>query len=732
MAAKRPPKAPKSPIFMSPAAQDAAGPDDPVDLESAGILPLDPDGPNSYGAWRAAIKKAQQTIEDLQGAWDSRQREYMQDTSLKRTGARDHLKIPACYTYTEQKKSQLVAQLPRLVVTAKTPESVTAAPLVQAVMNDLVSMAQPDGVDAMAMLRSILHDALVPSGIFACHIGYEMIADGTKSMQTGTQPPDPMNPGAPPEPIMEDVPNVVFERYFMDRITPSKLLIFDDRTDSADYDRADRTGFEFVLDLNLSKLKWPTIPDEFEGMVGDDKHVINADADEHRDQRPESRHVVRGWQLYYRTAVFDPTVKHPYKQRSLVLIEGLKRPVFHKDAPYQWENTDGTLGGMVGFPLHIGALRCISDSAFPPSDTAFAMDLFQEVSEGSSLMRQNRKRSVPQRVANSATMEETDLGKFEKGDTQAIIPLGGKNFQDGKFVGVQPVELAHLPQEDFTFFQIATRGLQDVYGLGAAPTGALPEGTASTSATQAGAAQSSSASRVGLDRNVLMAWYARACEKLLPLVQHFMTTPQYVNLLGPNDAMSLTQWTKDNIQGKFAFSVLPNSSVDLSEQRQEEMTWYTVAARAPDINRRALDTEMVRAFGKDPAQLIMPPPPPPPPKPELPKGMNFAIDEKLNPLAPAFPMILSMLKQWGWQFDPQMIADMQKQTMEAGMPPTAVGNVQNGVVLPPPPGIPGAPPPGAPPNVQPQNGGAVERAEPIDKHVSDVKGALPGPQIGPH
>ncbi len=113
--------------------------------------------------------------------------------------------------------------------------------------------------------------------------------------------------------------------------------------------------------------------------------------------------------------------------------------------------------------------------------------------------------------------------------------------------------------------------------------------------------------------------------------------------------------------------------------------------------------------------------------------MNFAIDEKLNPLAPVFPLIISMLEQWGWTIDPKTIADMQKQTMNAGMPPTAVGNVQDGVVLPSPPGpaLGGGPLP-ALPSAAPQNGGAVERVEPIDKHIAGTKGALPGPQVGPH
>ncbi len=600
---------------MSPASQaeDAPDPDeqDPSENPDYAILPLDDDGPNSYAAWKGAIDKAQQTITDLLPAWDARQRQYLNDTHLAPKGSRDHLKIPACYTYTEQKKSQLVAQLPRLVVTAKRPDSAAAAPLVQAIMNHLVSMPQPEGVDAMAMLRQVQHDALVPSGIFGCHIGYEMVQDGTKTMQTGTQPPPPPDPLAPPgtpppdgEPLMTEVPNVVYERYFMDRITMAKALIPDGFDQSVDYDRAPWLGFEFIDDLNLARVLWPVIPDDFEGLVGEDRHVINADGEEHRSTAPDRRKLVKGWQIYYRTAIFDPTEKHPYKFRKLVLIQGLKKPVCHEDSKYQWLEPDGTLGGMIGFPIHFGALKCVSDSAFPPSDTAFAMDLFQEINEGTSLMRQNRKRNVPQRVANKATMKEDDLSGFEKGITQAIIPVSAPNFIDGKFVGIQAVDQSHFPQENFSFFSIATRGLQETYGLGAAPTGALPEGTASTSATQAGAAQTSSASRVGLDRNVLMAWYARACEKLLPLVQRFMTTPQYVNLLGPNDAMVLTQWTKDNIQGKFAFSVLPNSSVDLTEQRQEEMSWYAIAAKSENVNRRELDIELTRAFGKDPARII--------------------------------------------------------------------------------------------------------------------------------
>jgi hypothetical protein len=732
-------------LFMSNAPQPAL-PDTPDETDTPAetpatddVIPLPAKGPNSYKEWLSRIKQSQKTIEELQPEWDRNQRRYL----LKKRSSQheEELLVPSLFTNVEQKKSQLTAQNPYVVVRPQHPDSAQAAPLMEAVINEQLGAAQPYGVDVMVMFEEVLSDALVPSGIFACHVGYESFIDGTKEVQTGTKPdpkwvappPAPVMPGMPPAPppqppmvpVMTTIPNVVFERYYMDRLSPSKLLIPEDFRQS-DYDRAAWLGFEFTMDFYLAKRKWKAIPDDFDSFADDDDRLINADGDG-RSKVSDKRKMVRGWMIYYHSAVFDKSVVHPYAQRCLVLLEGLKdKPVYHKDSPFQWQNDDKSLGGMMGFPVHIGALRYVSDSCFPPSDASMSRYQDEEISDGRSMMKLQRKRNIPMRLANVSTLKEGGLSKVERGIWGAVIPLDGEAFADGA-MPIKDVQQTTYPQENFTFDNLANRDNQATWGLGAAPGGSIPQGTASTSATQSGAAQASSASRIGRERNKLMGWYARACEKLAVLYQHFMTDDQYVQMLGPDGAKVLTAWNKESIQGKFGFSILPNSSIDLSEQRSEELQWYNMVAKSPDIDHRALDTELVKSFGRDPAKLITPPQPPPTPKPELPHGITLNLDDKaLNPLNPSFPLIISLLALAGVNIPATAVAQAQKQAAATGLPTAASGDVVNGQVPPPPP-APGAPlAPGAPPGPVLQHAGAP-KADVVDAHQFDRSGALNGP-----
>jgi hypothetical protein len=728
----------------TPTKKKATSPDD--------VLPMSAKGPNSLAEWRSRIKQSQTVIEDLQPLWDGNARRY----AVKKRSTQDteEILVPTIFKNVEQKKSQLMAQTPHVVVTPQHPDSVAAAPLFEAVLNERLAAPAPYGVDLMTAMEECLSDLLVPAGLCALHIGYEPTIDGVKEVQTGTKPdpswtpPDPATlppvlPGMPPPPppqppmvpVMATIPNVIFEKYYMDRLSPSKLLIPEEFTGS-DFDRAAWLGFEGILDFPLAKRKWPKAPwDDFDSFVSSDDHLINADGDG-RSQMTAPRKRVRYYLIYYRTAVFDKTVAHPYAMRLLVLVDGMKdTPACHQDSPFQWKNDDGSLGGMLGFPVHVGGLRYVSDSAYPPSDAT--MDRWQadEIDDGRSMMKLQRRRNIPVRLGDESKLGEGGVAKLEKGIWQSIILLKADAFADGQ-MPIKDVQQAAFPQENFTFDTLANRDSQATWGLGSAPGGSIPSGTASTSATQSSAAQASSASRIGRERNRLMTFLARGIEKLSILYQRFLTDDQYVQMIGPDGAQTLVAYNKSHIIGKFGFRILENSSVDQAEMRNDELQWYNLVSKSPSINHQALDMELVKSMGRDPAKLILPPQPPPPPAPALPHGIALSVDEKsLNPLNPAFPIVIALLKAAGVVIPDQAIAQAQSQSAKTGLPTADAGNVSGGQVPPPPPPMPppggpmppgpGAPPPGGP---QLQHDGAP-KANVVDDHAFQRSGALNGPKV---
>lgn len=744
----------------SPESNEDVDTQQPLEEGAEEVLPLPESGPNSYENWVARLEQAKKTNEDkLEKSGDANQRRY--ENKFRRGGDLQHTEdmlVPSTYSRIEQKKSSLIAQNPYVNVSAKHPNAVGVAPLMEAVINDVLGAPQPDGVDAWTMLRECIHDELVPGGFMACHIGYEAFIppNAPKKTITLTPPtkPDPtwtppvLPPGQspmpgqqlPPQPPMvpntAEVDNIIFERYYMDRISVRKILWSDDFHGS-DYDRSPWVAFHGNIEAHKARIKWK-LPDDFDVYAEMDKDLVCANDNKIHGDKLKQYHF---YQIYYLTSVFDKTEVHPYKIRSLVLVDGIKEAVYHKDCDFQWENEDGTLGGMIGYPLHIGSLRAISDDAFPSSDAEMWKYQDEEISEGSTDMKLQRKGNVPGRAANLSLMKETGLGKLERGIYQAISSFPKEAFhpETGAFIGIQSIPQAPYAQENFAFADRAARQMDDAAGLGSAPGGSIPTGTASTSATQAGAADSASGSRIGLERNVFYHWYARAVQKLSVLLQHFMDTDQYVSMLDDTGAKVLQQWNKNNIQGRFTFEIEHNSSIDQAEQRNEYMQWYNLAAKDPLFNQKNLRIGLIRTFGKDPATMLAPPPPnPPPPPPALPKGVTIGLKgSDLNPLSPQSPEVLALLKDGGIAMPDAAVQAAQVQAAHTGLPVAG-----SGTPPPPPPPMPAGVPPGqgpggAPPPlpIGPQVGTvpppieAGPTANKVDKHAHDRDNAapLPGP-----
>jgi hypothetical protein len=738
-------------LFMRASQPDDDEDSGPETEDASEVLPLPDSGPNSYANWLARIERAKEVNEDkLEKSGDANQRRY---NNQKRTGQHDNeMLVPSTFSRIESKKSLLIAQNPFVNVSAKHPNAVAVAPLMEAVINDFLGAPVPEGVDAFTMFRECLHDTLVPAGFWAAHIFYEAFIPPdapTKEVQIGTKP-DPkwvppdlstLPPGQPPPqppqvPNMETVPNVVFEQYHMDRVSPRKVL-WSDTFHGSDYDRSPWVGYHDNMDFYKGKVKWK-LPDDFDTFAGPDTDLVDADPKVTGDKHKQ----IHFTQIYYYASQYDKTVTHPYQIRSLVLVDGIEGAVYHKDLDFQWRDEDGVLGGMVGFPLHIGSLRAVSDSAFPQPDATMWKYQDTEISDGRTDMKMQRRGSVPTRAANIGLLKEGGLGKLERGIYQGILPFPAECFGDGgKFIRVDVVPQAQFPQINMDFDSISNRDMDAVAGLGSAPSGSIPSGTTSTSATQAGAAQSASGSRIGLERNVLYHWYARAVQKLSVLLQHFMTESQFVTMLDDNGAKQLVEWSKDNIQGRFTFEIEGNSSVDQSEQRNEFMQWYNLVGKDPLMDHKKLDMALCRVFGKNPQDFLAPPPPAPePPKPALPHGITLTLKgSDCNPLSPEWPILLALLEAAGIALPPAVLQAAQAQAAHTGLPVAATGQQPPpppGPMLPPKnPGGPGAPPPLP---IGPQVGqpvpehGSADKASPIDKHAEDRTGNLPGPHILSH
>lgn len=694
-------------------------------------LPLeadDRDGFNTLSSWWSRVEASKELIDTLKSDWDKNVDNYQVVTT---SGLQDgQVVVPKAYSRTETKKAALYFQTPQVVLEPMLPGLEGATPVYEAVLNHILGA---DGVNVKTAVDECLSDALIASGVFGVKIGYETTVDGTKQVQVGEQPdpnwqPTPEQvmaaqlgvapmPQPPMIPQMADVPNIIAERYIFERISPVKILIPRDFK-SSDYDKAPWLGFEFVMDFAVAQRAF-NLPPDFKGFIGeDDRRLGKTDSQD----RPSTKQI-RGYEIYYKANVFDPNIKHPDHQRLLVLIEGLDEPAIHRDSPYQQFNPDGSISGMPGFPVHLGTLRTLPDSAYVTSDVGMGKFQVDELSQGRTQMNLQRRRSIPMRVAELAGVGGVEgLAKLEKNIYQGIIPLDSIDPMP-----IKEVPLAHFPQENFNFDNLANRDLDEVWGLGSNPGGSL--NPTNRTATEIAVASNNSSTRLQKERGRLLDWFIRGVEKLGALIQMFADEPDYVQIVGDSGAKRLQQWDKTTIAGKYAFRIKPNTSdpVDLAQERQQFLQMYNLAANSPFVNRQELDAELLRKFDLDPARFAKKPEPPQP-KPKDEPRVSVSIDENgLDPLQPAFPVVVEILRSQGVQISDQAVQAAQQHVAQFGMPPAQATPAQQQ----PPQGPPQGGGPSGPPQGPPQRpNGAATPVQPINKHATDVTGKRTGPEPG--
>lgn len=618
------------------------------------ILPLAPTGKNSLQSWRARIKAAQDKLDPVIQAGKVNVQRY-RGKVLKVVPTDDTVVVPLDFAYVEQKKATLFPRSPDVIVLEKQPQFATAAPIVQAVINEMMS---PDEMYAARMMEEVLFDVLCPTGFAITKIGYESIVDGQKPVQVGMQPapPDPMT-GQPPidpqtqqpqmVPKFETVPNIVYESYYWKRLSPARAIIPADFHGS-DFNEADFLGWEYFEDADPDDAS--TRPIKQGGGELEVQHLLTDDDTKALSYALPSRR--RCVELWYKGSRFDKTVKHPELIRQLIIKDGDDAPAVHRDSPYQRWQPDGTYIGMCGFPLHVLTLRYVADSAYPPSDCTMSRNQIDEVSRGRTQMIQQRKRSVPLRWVNINGMSPEDIDKITKGEVQGLIPLTAPG--DSLIGQIAP---AVFPRERFEFDKIAKDDAQSVWALQVRGTDENPDRTA----TEAGIKQTATTDRMEKERRRLYEqFYLGGVRKALALKQLFADDGGYVRIVGMDGVTRLQAWDRTHIQGQFAFSIKTDSMMrqDAADLRQQEANWINFSGKSPFINQQENWRQAAEVWGKDPSRLVTAPPPPHPPP------ANSSI--QLRPqdfIGPTGPIAVELAKAVGIVISPQAL--QQSQTLEA-------------------------------------------------------------------
>jgi hypothetical protein len=672
------------------------------------------------GAWMNRIKASESVVEQLSIGWKANVRAYM--GKVLGVAPRDHVvNVPLEYSYVEQKKSQLVFQVPELHLKPKNPQSAPAVPTFQAAVNHELG---PDNADAPTLIDEMATDVLL-CGIAGSKIGYSAEIRTRKVPVMEPAPPDPMTrlppsdrqTGAPQqvqaqrpvmspdgmlqfgpdgqpvtEPAFQDEQYLAHEEFFWNEFPTEDLLIPVDFVGS-NFDRAAWLGMKFVMDFNQAK-KELKLPDDFAATIQTPRETLSSEERPTRDGGALKQ--VEGYEIWYKAAVFAPDENPLPKQiKQLVLIKGHNTPVKHENSPYQWlgdgeegRPNDGKLHGMEGFPIHPLTLRFLPGSAYPVSDVGIARPLSEEISLGRTQMVQFRDRSIPMQWFDRTQLTPEIVAKLDRGEIMARIGIDGSATDK---IGI--IALPQFPRDNYTFNEIGEKDLRDTWAI--RPATVETEGRTATEVRDATAV---SDVRLDKERTKFLRWFTTGGAKFASLLQQFKDDAGYVEIVGADGQKALQAWDRKAVQGEFVYTAKPDSAqrLDADVERRQAANLYNLIGRDPNVRRTELLKPLITKHNMDPEKIVVETPPEEP-KPEMKFNFSFKAEDLSN------PQVLGILKQGGIEI----------------MPPI---DPMTGQPVPPPAQEP-PPQPGAAQPVQQPHPGAVPTAEAINRHQMRGGGA---------
>lgn len=630
----------------------------------------------------------------------------------------DRVVVPKDYAKVERKKAALLFALPQVTLKPLQAQLAGAVPVFQARLNAELG---PMGVDALDAVNGAAFDALCTSGFGVVKVGYEPIADGVESVQVGTQSvPGPASPGsvlglsAPmvEQPVFAEQPKILYERYFMEHLSPAKFLWPSDFR-GGNFDKAPWLGALFLMPK--------TTVASLLGLDEDD--LTEADQDPHLitppetgDERPDR--AVRVTEFSYYASRFDASAKHPLKLRQLVFVEGITAPVVHRDLPWQvWDANGRFRSGVIGHPFKVLKLRDVTDAATPKSDVHMTRPQVMELSRGRTQMLNQRDRNVPLRLADVERLggKET-VEKINAGTWQALIPVPSL---DPNNPPVHELARSSFPPEDFTFNTIIDRDINEAWGMGANQGGL--ETAEGKSATEQALVQRNADARLDKERQKVLAWFALCAGYLGALIQLFDDRTEMVEVLGPEGEAQLQPWDRQAIQGRYVYEVHPDAGqrIDGEKYLKDLMDSFNYLARDPRVNRAELIRPIVSALKLDPSRVLVPQLPAKGPDPAN-VSFRFSGDD-LDVTNPKWPIVEALLKQSGYQIPDDAVTDarehaaLQSQILQAAGVASAPGAAG-------PTARPGRPVPGL---VERDHPGAAPQAEKLSSHQAAITGKLP-------
>jgi hypothetical protein len=445
---------------------------------------------------------------------------------------------------------------------------------------------------------------------------------------------------------MQTVPFVLDRRYTVVRISPSDFLWPLNFTGS-DFDNAPWIGYSGGVSWPEAKRMFKLTDEQKAQVVGAEgkktQDRLTQDVDKDKDT---SEGEVRFDQIFYKEYCFDPTAKSYSTIHRLVFIDGLDEPVI--DEPWNGQQLDPQTNQVIGalkYPTRVLTLTYITDDAIPPSDSAIGRPQVNEIIKSRTQMILQRERSLPLRWFNVDRIDPTIQQSLMRGTWQGMIPVQG----DGARV-IGEVARASMPQEDFSFDNIAKQDLNESWQIGPNQQGNF--GAGRQSASEANLVESNFQTRIGRERAKVGKFFVSIAEVLGGLMCLF------------EDPASFGEGFTPEISKTLAYSILADSTVLVDSQQRlaRLMKFIDMTAKSGWVDVGPVIKEIATLSGLDPNVVVRPPQPAPPETPNI--SLRLTGVEDLNN-----PLTLALLMQSGQAPSPDLIEQAKKLIQLSVTPP---------------------------------------------------------------
>ena len=304
-----------------------------------------------------------------------------------------------------------------------------------------------------------------------------------------------------------------------------------------------------------------------------------------------------------------------------------------------------------------------------------------ELNETRTQMLNHRKRNGRKYLYMEDAFDDAGIAALETDDDNVMVPVNAG--QDINRV-IAPMPSIGVQPDFYNQSQMIEDDMDKVSGVSDYMRGQQPE--IRRTATEAAMIQDAANSRAQDKMARIEGFLAQVGERLIQLLQQYMTGEQVVRVVGPAAMPVWIKYDKDYIEGQFDFEVEAGSTQPQNETFRRQSAMQLVDAMAPFAAAGVIDeAELAKyvlqmGFGvKDPDQFINAAPSPGAPPPEGAPPEQGALPPGAPPQAPGAPA-----------------------PGEAGMAPQPSAGA--GPVGPPPPGGPMGPPPGGVPGAMPLEG----------------------------